>query len=152
MLNRGFEYGMSPYTKGVASVWECSQDGLTCVASTASGCVKAAGALSSSNGERSVRASDAGHCGATWNLCMDDLGLAGRQGVSLPVLNHDYDGHRGAKSPRSGRRVTRSDVESTHVFFHDFIEAGHERGPLEDFDGLLDRARLRHGEIHEHLE
>jgi len=85
MWIRGLGGGMSPHTKGVASVWECSQDGLTCVASTASGCVKVSGAWASSNEVRFVKPSDSGRCRVIWNLFMDDLGLAGGQGVSVSV-------------------------------------------------------------------
>jgi len=40
----------------------------------------------------------------------------------------------------------------TYVFFHDFVEARHERTPLEELDGFFDSARLGRGEFHENVE
>lgn len=150
----------------------CSHDGLTCVAGTSSSCVKLSDACVPSNEAKVARRFDAGRCEAPRDFFADDLGVEDRSrpprlrmgGPSLGFATENLAqacdivvGH--GSVPRSGcckkKKTLRYKSEAqnpTYVFFHDFVEAGHERTPLEELDGFFDGAGLGRGEFHEHVE
>ena len=107
----GLEDGISPHTKGlpageaIKAFCECSQDGLTCVAGTTSGCVElCCGAWAPSNEVRVVMGGfDAGRCGASWNLFTDDLGLAGGPSgeCRVPIQDCDIGAHESRGQART---------------------------------------------------